>query len=85
MSSWLCFFRWLPIFLPHEDKTVGEVLESLNGSNWQPKYEYKSVDLKLPRFETDTYQSLERIMSDLGMPEAFLPSAEFPYFCNVPI
>ena len=41
----------MDIFLPREDKTVGEVLESLNGSNWQPKYEYRSVDLKLPRFE----------------------------------
>ena len=75
----------MDVFLPREDKTVGEVLDALNGSNWQPQYLMKEVDLKLPRFETDTYQSLERIMSDLGMPEAFLPSAEFPYFCNVPI
>ena len=75
----------MDVFLPREDKTVGEVLDALDGSNWQPQYLMKEVDLKLPRFETDTYQSLERIMSDLGMPEAFLPSAEFPYFCNVPI
>ena len=75
----------MDVFLPREDKTVGEVLDALNGSNWQPQYLMKEVDLKLPRFETDTYQSLGRIMSDLGMPEAFLPSAEFPYFCNVPI
>ena len=76
----------MDIFLPREDKTVGEVLESLNGSNWQPKYEYRSVDLKLPRFETDTNQGLIEIMSDLGMPSAFsVFYAEFPYFCNVPI
>ena len=76
----------MDIFLPREDKTVGEVLESLNGSNWQPKYEYRSVDLKLPRFETDTNQGLIEIMSDLGMPSAFsVFNAEFPYFCNVPI
>ena len=75
----------MDVFLPREDKTIGEVLDALDGSNWQPQYLMKEVDLKLPRFETDTYQSLERIMSDLGMPEAFLPSAEFPYFCNVPI
>jgi len=24
-------------------------------------------------------------MSDLGMPKAFIPDAEFPYFCNVPV
>ena len=75
----------MDVFLPREDKTIGEVLDVFDGSNWQPQYLMKEVDLKLPRFETDTYQSLERIMSDLGMPEAFLPSAEFPYFCNVPI
>ena len=76
----------MDIFLPREDKTVGEVLESLNGSNWQPKYEYRSVDLKLPRFETSTNQGLIEIMSDLGMPSAFsVFYAEFPYFCNVPI
>ena len=76
----------MDIFLPREDKTVGEVLESLNGSNWQPKYEYRSVDLKLPRFETSTNQGLIEIMSDLGMPSAFSEfNAEFPYFCNVPI
>ena len=76
----------MDIFLPREDKTVGEVLESLNGSNWQPKYEYRSVDLKLPRFETDTNQGLIEIMSDLGMPSAFsVFNAEFHYFCNVPI
>ena len=72
----------MDIFLPREDKTVGEVLETLNGSNWQPKYEYKSVDLKLPRFETSTYQPLVKEMSELGMPKAFSVFAEFPYFCN---
>ena len=74
----------IDIFLPHEDKTVGEVLESLNGSNWQPKYESKSVDLKLPRFETDSNQDLVGVMADLGMPKAFSIDAEFPFFCNVP-
>ena len=76
----------MDIFLPREDKTVGEVLETLSGSNWQPKYQYSEVDLKLPRFETDTNQGLKDIMSDLGMPSAFSEyNADFPYFCNVPI
>ena len=75
----------MTIFLPREDKTVGEVLETLNGSNWQPKYEIRELDLKLPRFETNTNQGLVKIMSDLGMPKAFTDNAEFPYFCNVPV
>jgi serpin B len=74
----------MTIFLPREDKTVGEVLETLNGSNWQPEYEYKSLDLKLPRFETSTFQPLIKEMSELGMPTAFSEFAEFPYFCNSP-
>ena len=74
----------MDIFLPREDKTVGEVLETLNGSNWQPKYQYTVLDLKLPRFETSTQQGLVDVMSELGMPKAFTLFAEFPYFCNYP-
>ena len=75
----------MDIFLPREDKTVGEVLETLNGNNWQPAYLYGVVDLKLPRFETDTNQPLVEVLADLGMPTAFKDIAEFPYFCNVPV
>ena len=75
----------MTVFLPHEDKTVGEVLETLNGSNWQLEGSWKEVDLKLPRFETDTYQPLVKEMSELGMPTAFSLSAEFPWFCNTPV
>lgn len=74
----------MDIFLPREDKTVGEVLESLNGNNWQPEYTMKKVDLKLPRFETSTKQPLVKVMAELGMPTAFSEHAEFPYFCNSP-
>ena len=76
----------MSIFLPREGKTIGDVLDALNGSNWQVKRSMYEVDLKLPRFETDTNQNLVEIMSALGMPTAFIPDdAEFPYFCNVPI
>ena len=74
----------MTVFLPREDKTVGDVLNSLNGSNWQPQFLSTELDLKLPRFETDTHQPLVKIMSDLGMPTAFKQWAEFPYFCNTP-
>ena len=74
----------MTVFLPREDKTVGEVLETLNGSNWQQGYQVRKIDLKLPRFETDTNQDLVKVMSDLGMPTAFKEYAEFPYYCNYP-
>jgi serpin B len=74
------------IFLPREDKTIGDVLEGLNGSNWQVSSYTCDVDLKLPRFETDKRIELEDVMSALGMPTAFSPAlAEFPYFCNYPV
>ena len=75
----------MDIFLPREDKTVGEVLETLNGSNWQFKGVWEEVDLKLPRFETETFQPLVDTMKDLGMPSAFTLAAEFPWFCNTPV
>lgn len=75
----------MDIYLPREDKTVGEVLETLNGSNWQFKGSWEEVDLKLPRFETETFQPLVDTMKDLGMPSAFTLAAEFPWFCNTPV
>ncbi|MBQ7179826.1 MAG: serpin family protein [Bacteroidaceae bacterium] len=78
----------MTVYLPREDKTVGDVLESLDGSNWQlSQHEWahmSDVDLKLPRFETENRVDLVKVMSDLGMPLAFTPVADFPNFCNVP-
>ena len=78
----------MTVYLPREGKTVGDVLESLDGSNWQlSQHEWahmSEVDLKLPRFETENRIELSGVMSELGMPEAFTPVANFPYFCNVP-
>ena len=73
------------IFLPREGKTISDVLDQLNGSNWQVQCYTYNVDLKLPRFETENTINLKKVMSDLGMPTAFTADAEFPYFCNVPV
>ena len=76
----------MTVFLPREGKTVGDVLESLDGSNWQIGRQVEAwstnVDLKLPRFETENRINLVGVMTDLGMPKAFTLDAEFPYFCN---
>ena len=74
----------MTIFLPREGKIIGDVLDALSGSNWQIKGHCPEVDLKLPRFETETNIPLVEIMSALGMPTAFTMAAEFPYFCNAP-
>ena len=75
----------MTVFLPHEDKTLSDVLEGLSGQNWQDwqkKGGLQDVDLKLPRFETSVDQDLVPVMETLGMQRAFCQMAEFPYFCN---
>lgn len=76
----------MTLFLPREGKTIADVLSGMDGHNWQfrSSNEYDYVDLKMPRFKTDTRLQLVKIMRELGMPTAFEPGAEFPYFCNVP-
>jgi serpin B len=76
----------MTILLPKEGKTVGEVLQTLTTNTWQDLRYKKSaiVDVKLPRFESNTDIELNDIMSILGMPNAFSDTlAEFPNFCNV--
>ena len=76
----------MTILLPREGKTVGEVLQTLTAESWE-RYRWMNdaiVDVKLPRFESQSNVNLVGIMSDLGMPRAFTDSAEFPNFCNVP-
>ena len=73
----------MQVFLPLEGKTLNELVASLNGKNWQTRGRNYEVDLKLPRFDTDTELDLRPIMSELGMPSAFDPGkAEFPNFCE---
>ena len=71
------------VFLPREGKTVADVLGKMDGQNWRTRGREAIVDLKLPRFETNTNVDLVPIMKTLGMPTAFDRfAAEFPYFCN---
>ena len=76
----------MTILLPRQGKSVNDVLQGLTAEKWQYLIWGMGeaiVDLKLPRFETTTSLRLEEIMSDLGMPNAFIHGiAEFPHFCN---
>lgn len=76
----------MTIFLPKEGKTVADVLNQMTDEDWQSGFKKYTIDLKLPRFETQTDQDLKEIMSNLGMPTAFNPmSAEIPYLCNAEV
>ena len=76
----------MTVFLPREGKGVTDVLETMTDEDWKNfKEHYDIVDVKLPRFETQTDQDLKDIMSSLGMSKAFSEDAEFPNVCNAPI
>ena len=80
----------MTILLPKDGKTTYDIAQSLTSESWKSMWksgvpsEGTIVDVKLPRFETNTDLDLVKIMSRLGMPKAFTVSAEFPDFCNVP-
>lgn len=78
---------YMTVMLPHEDKTIDDILSQLNGQSWNDNLHQMhtyNVDVKLPRFETNTNMDLVGIMSRLGMPTAFDPDqAQFDDFCNV--
>ena len=61
------------ILLPKEGKTVQEVAQSLTANGWEKMYDQMKtvrVDVKLPRFESESEVDLTRMMSAL-MPNAF--------------
>lgn len=73
----------MTVLLPHEGQTVDDVLVALATSSWSNYLgEPAIVDLKLPRFETDTNVNLKALMQQLGLTKAFTEYAEFPDFCN---
>ena len=80
----------MTILLPKDGKTTYDIAQSLTSESWKRMWksgvpsEGTIVDVKLPRFETNTDLDLVKIMSRLGMPKAFTASAEFPNFCNGP-
>ena len=80
----------MTILLPKDGKTTYDIAQSLTSESWKRMWKSgvpsggATVDVKLPRFETNTDLDLVKIMSRLGMPKAFTASAEFPNFCNVP-
>ena len=68
------------VLLPKEGKTVKEVAQSLTADSWEKMYDQMRrvrVDVKLPRFESESEVNLTGIMSAL-MPNAFnMKKADF--------
>lgn len=68
------------VMLPKEGKTVQEVAQSLTADSWEKMYDQMRrvrVDVKLPRFESESEVNLTGMMSAL-MPNAFsMKKADF--------
>ena len=76
----------MTILLPKEGKTVNDIAQMLTTETWQ-RYRWMGdaiVDVKLPRFESQSDVDLKKVMAILGMPKAFTQDADFSNFCNVP-
>ena len=76
---------YMTVLLPHKNKSVEDVLNSLNSDSWRNnnwQMHKCIVDLKLPRFETSTDMELNEIMQELGVAKAFSSEAEFDAFCE---
>lgn len=61
------------VMLPKKGKTVQEVAQSLTADSWEKMYDQMRrvrVDVKLPRFESESDVELTDVMKALGMPNA---------------
>lgn len=79
--------QWsMTVLLPHKGKTPDNVIEFLakNGMSFAKSLEWNTVDLKLPRFETEsTTDNLIATLKQLGINKVFdQTSAEIPNICN---
>jgi len=63
----------MDILLPNEGKSVSDVINNLSVSTWNPSgfYRTTTVDIKLPRFKTESDIDLNKIISDMGAPSMF--------------
>ncbi|MBR5748894.1 MAG: serpin family protein [Prevotella sp.] len=77
----------MTVLLPK--KNTNAVPKVLTAEEWERlnwRMGGKTVDVKLPRIETDTDIDLKSIMIALGMPDAFNEKkADFRYFCNADV
>lgn len=74
----------MTVFLPWYGKTLDDVLDYLNGDNWNADiYEPYNVDLYLPSLETESDMDLTDILKDMGMPSPFI-KYDITEFCESP-
>ena len=73
------------VILPAQGKKLTELTAAINAKGWSnffPTMVSCDVDLWLPKFETKYEKNLNAILSDMGMPSAFSPAADFKAMSN---
>lgn len=69
------------ILLPHQGKTVDDVLEKITGTSLHRALWYMDeteVNVTIPKFKFDFSEELNQPLKDLGLREIFSPNASLP-------
>ena len=78
--------QWsMTVMLPEKGKSADDVIDYLakNGTSFTDQMRSREVNLKLPRFETEsTTENLKRTMIKMGITRVFGNGAEIPNMCN---
>lgn len=76
----------MTVLLPREGKSIDEMMATIDASSWAKlnvDMDYCMVDLKLPKFTTESKYSLNNVISQLGAPSMFkLGEANFSRFAD---
>lgn len=79
----------MTVVLPNEGKSIDNAVAAISSASWQATMQTlvrQKVNVKLPRFETETSTPLNAPLSALGAPSMFnAQTAQFPYLCNAPV
>lgn len=70
----------MTILLPREGKTIDDIIKGIDAeslSEMRFQMDHCKVDLKLPRFTIEQKFDLNQVISSLGAPAMFSPSADF--------
>ncbi|MBR5028488.1 MAG: serpin family protein, partial [Bacteroidales bacterium] len=77
--------QWsMTVMLPEKGKSADDVIDYLakNGTSFTDQMRSREVNLKLPRFETEsTTENLKRTMIKMGISRVFGNGAEIPNMC----
>lgn len=69
------------VFLPHQNKKLTDIVNSLNYESWKSWIEsfsvVQNVNIKIPKFKSEYEILLNDVLSDMGMGIAFTGGADF--------